>query len=343
MPNEEHLSILKQGVDVWNEWRNINPDVLPDLRQANLSGTDLSNINFNDANLNKAILDKAILHRAQLRSAQLNSSYLSETSFTKADLNKVGFRNATISHSNLSKSNLADAVFSGTDLQATDFSRAHITGTIFNNVNLSTALGLDTVKHFGPSVVDIATLYRSQGKIPEIFLRGCGMPDYFFTSFSSHFKAIDFYSCFISYSTRDEEFAKKLHASMQAEHLHVWFAPENIKGGQKIFEQIERAIQLYDKLLLVLSKHSMDSEWVISEIRNARRAELTEKKRKFFPIRLVNFEEIKDWKCFDSESGKDLAIEVREYFIPDFTNWKDPIAFETAFEKLIRDLRAEAV
>ena len=85
----------------------------------------------------------------------------------------------------------------------------------------------------------------------------------------------------------------------------------------------------------------MQSEWVITEIRNARRVEITGKRRKLFPIRLVDFENIKSWKCFDGESGKDLAIEIREYFIPDFSNWKDENAFEVAFDRLIQDLSTE--
>jgi hypothetical protein len=128
---------------------------------------------------------------------------------------------------------------------------------------------------------------------------------------------------------------------MRDEHLRVWFAPEDIKGGQKLYEQIERAIQIHDRLLLILSEHSMQSEWVITEIRNARRVEIEQKRRKLFPIRLVNFDTIRKWKCFDADDGKDLALEVREYFMPDFTNWKNHDAFEEAFERLLRDLRPE--
>ena len=47
------------------------------------------------------------------------------------------------------------------------------------------------------------------------------------------------------------------------------------------------------------------------------------------------------WKCFDADSGKDLAVEVREYFIPDFSDWKVHDAFEKAFDTLLRDLKAE--
>ena len=29
MINPQHLTILKQDVDTWNEWRKINPDIRP--------------------------------------------------------------------------------------------------------------------------------------------------------------------------------------------------------------------------------------------------------------------------------------------------------------------------
>src|SRR5262249_14951771 len=140
-----------------------------------------------------------------------------------------------------------------------------------------------------------------------------------------------FYSCFISYSHKDEEFAKRLHSKMRDQGLRVWYAPQDIHGGKKLHEQIDEAIRVYDKLLLVLSPRSLKSEWVKTEIRKARRAELEEKRRKLFPIRLVNFKAIQDWECFDAGSGKDLGDEIREYFIPDFSKWKDHDLFEAAF------------
>jgi hypothetical protein len=128
---------------------------------------------------------------------------------------------------------------------------------------------------------------------------------------------------------------------MRAEHLRVWFAPEDIRAGQKLYEQIDRAIQVHDRLLLILSENSMQSEWVTTEIRRARRTEIEERRRKLFPITIVDFDKVRSWKCFDADNGKDLAVEVREYYIPDFSNWKDHDAFEAAFNRLLRDLRAE--
>ena len=129
---------------------------------------------------------------------------------------------------------------------------------------------------------------------------------------------------------------------IRVKHLRVWFAPEDMQGGKKLIEQIDRAIQVNDRLLLVLSEHSMNSEWVKTELRKARQAELREGCQKLFPIRLVSIDRIREWSCFDADTGKDLAVELREYHIPDFSNWKNHDAFEFAFADLLRDLWAQA-
>jgi len=150
-----------------------------------------------------------------------------------------------------------------------------------------------------------------------------------------------YYSCFISSSTRDQEFAERLHADLQAKGVRCWFAPHDIQAGRKIHEQIDEAIRTYDKLLLILSEHSMSSSWVKTEIANAREREEREAKQLLFPITLVAVEEVKQWKLFDADRGVDSAREIREYFLPDFRNWdKDSRAYQAALERLIRDLKA---
>src|SRR5439155_16063234 len=93
-----------------------------------------------------------------------------------------------------------------------------------------------------------------------------------------------------------------LHEKMRGEKLRVWFAPEDMQGGKKLIEQIDRAIQVNDRVLLVLSEHSMNSEWVQTEIRKARQAELREQRQKLFPIRLVSLDGIRAWSCFDADT-----------------------------------------
>lgn len=404
MANDEHLKILKQGVEVWNQWREKHPEIVPDLsdadlKKADLNGADLREVNLNLTNFFRSNLSSAKLSRvdfselnfsfADLREADLRGANLSHAQFrgaelSGADLSDAQFKGADFSGANLSSADLGGADFSGAllfdaklrdaDLSGANLSDTHLTRadltranlgfsnfshahlqdanfanalagrTTFADTNFRFVKGLESVEHFSPSTIGIDTLYASGGNIPESFLRGSGVPDEFITMIPSIVgarQAIQFYSCFISYSTKDEEFARRLYSRMRDEKLRVWFAPEEMKGGQKLYEQVERAIQVHDRLLIVLSEESMRSEWVITEIRKARKAEIKEKRRKLFPIRLVDFETIKDWECFDADTGKDLAVELREYYMPDFSNWKDHDLFEQAFSRLHRDLKAE--
>lgn len=85
----------------------------------------------------------------------------------------------------------------------------------------------------------------------------------------------------------------------------------------------------------------MNSEWVKTEIANARQKEVEEKRRVLFPIALVEYSKILQWKCFDAGTGKDSAREIREYFIPDFSNWQNHDSYQTAVGRLLRDLKTE--
>ena len=86
MANPEHLGILKQGIDVWNEWRKKNPGIEPSLRKAKLVGKDLQNANFNDTNLRRANLRKTNLSGASFRRADLRRAKLTEAIIRNADL-----------------------------------------------------------------------------------------------------------------------------------------------------------------------------------------------------------------------------------------------------------------
>jgi hypothetical protein len=200
---------------------------------------------------------------------------------------------------------------------------------------------LDAIEHYRSSIISIDTVFSSQGNIPLSFLRGCGVPENLITYMPSLVApgAIQFYSCFISYSTRDQEFADRLYADLQNKGVRCWFAPHDVQGGKKLHEQIDDAIRIHERLLLILSPHSIESEWVETEIRKARKRERVGKKRVLFPMRLVPFDAIREWELFDADEGKDLAIEIREYYIPDFSDWKNHDSYQKEFEKLLRDLR----
>jgi hypothetical protein len=356
--NEEPLNLLKLGVEAWNQWRNDNPGVRPglrgtDLREVDLSWANLSGADLRRADLSGADLSEAHLSEANLSGAHLNRAYLSGADLLWADLSGADLGGADLSMADLGGATLIKADLSGADLGGTrlgganlswaDLSGAAVESTTFGNLDLSEVKGLDTVRHLGPSIVGIDTIYKSRGQIPEAFLRGCGVSDNFIAYMGSLTgKAFEYYSCFISYSTRDQAFAQRLHADLQQQGVRCWFAPEDVAGGKKLYDQIDQAIRMHDKLLLVLSEHSIGSQWVMTEIRRTRKAELRDGRQKLFPIRLVGMTILKEWECFDADAGKDLAVEVREYHIPDFSNWENHAAYQPAFDRLLRDLKAEA-
>ena len=99
--------------------------------------------------------------------------------------------------------------------------------TTFGRFDLGSVKGLETVRHLGPSTIGIDTIYKSKGNIPEVFLRGCGVPEDFIVYMRSLVgKPIEFYSCFISYSSQDDDFAQRLYADLQAKHVRCWFRPK---------------------------------------------------------------------------------------------------------------------
>jgi hypothetical protein len=153
-------------------------------------------------------------------------------------------------------------------------------------LDLSQAVGLDRCRHQGASIIDFHTLLKS-GSLPLNFLRGCGLPESLITYLPSLLnRPFEYESCFISYSIKDQDFADRLYADLQNKGVRCWFAPHDVQGGKKLHEQIDAAIQVHDRLLLILSPNSTSSEWVMTEIAKARKREKREKRRMLFPVRL---------------------------------------------------------
>jgi uncharacterized protein YjbI with pentapeptide repeats len=322
--------------------------VAADLTDANFLAADLSGADFSGANLSNAVLFQAnvrdaLLNAAKLYGAELRRANFAEASFLNADLTVADLRAANLSGAKFGGADLGGTNLVGAIVSGADFTDAIIWETILGSLDLSTAIGLDRVKHRGPSILGIDTLFQSNGEIPEVFLRGCGVPERFISYVHQLVgKPVEFHSCFLSYSTEDEEFVQRLYTDLQARGVRCWFAPQDIRGGQRLHEQINNAIQLADRVLLVISEASMKSEWVKVEIAKARQREMIERRQILFPISIVPFDLLRHWSAFDAESGKDSAREVREYFIPDFSNWKDRDAYVRASSRLLKDIVTSA-
>jgi hypothetical protein len=239
---------------------------------------------------------------------------------------------ADLSGADLSVADLSGANLSGADLSGAILSGAFLLETIFADVDLTATKGLNACEYVGPSPIDFRTLSRSKN-VPLSFLRGCGLPDALIDYLPSlQGNAIQFYSCFISYSSKDQLFAERLHADLQNKGVRCWFAPHDLPIGAKTWDAIDEAIRLRDKLLVVLSKASLGSDWVEDEVSKAYAEERSRKEVVLFPIRID--------KAVMS-TGEPWAVKLRDQRnIGDFRQWRKPADYQKSVERLLRDLKA---
>lgn len=148
----------------------------------------------------------------------------------------------------------------------------------------------------------------------------------------------EFRSCFVSHSSQDRDFVDRLVKRLRQAGVKVWYAPDQLRPGEKIQEEVSKAIDTFDRLIVVLSESSIASRWVQSEIRRARKREMEEGARILFPISLTPIADLQSWELFDSDSAQDLAIEIREYYIPHFSNGLGEPEFEEGVARLLDGL-----
>lgn len=325
-----------------------------DLRNANFNAADLTHANLNtanlrgayliDANLSAADLDETDLREATFYGAKLNNTSFSEAdlrdaSFMKADmigafLQSTNLSGANLSRTNLTRAYLIDANLRGAKLAEINLSEARIRNTNFAHIDLRTAIGLSTIQHLGPSPITVYTIQLPSDGSAFHFLRGTGMPDTWIKLYlADRADPTQYHSCFISYSSKNETLARRLYADLRARSVQCWFAPEDMKTGNKIRTQIDEAIHLQDRLLLLLSEHSIASTWVENEVEAALEKEDRQQREVLFPIRLD------DTVMQTSQAWAATLRRTRN--IGDFTNWTNPQAYQSAFERLLRDLREE--
>ncbi len=305
-----------------------------DFSGAELSGIDfsdtyLSNIYLSGSNLSYTNFSYTNLSYVYLDNADLSNANLTGTNLSNANLSRAYLYNAKLRGARLRGTNLYNAKLNGADLYAAVMDR-----TILGELDLRKVKGLDTIRHEGPSHLSINTIYKSEGDIPEVFLRGTGAPDNFIEYMHAlAAKPIQYYTCFISYSSKNEDFAEQLYADLQSKGVRCWFAPEDMKTGDKIRHRIDTSIRLYDKLLLILSEASVESQWVEHEVETAIGKEIEGRANVLFPVRL-------DDAVLQSKVGWASHIKLTRH-ITDFSQWKHHDAYQKSLDRLLRDLKAD--
>jgi hypothetical protein len=188
-------------------------------------------------------------------------------------------------------------------------------------------------------MIDGETLMKS-GTLPAKFLRDCGLSESAIeAAYAGDAAALEvtlgsegeYYSCFISYSSKDEALAERLRHDLQERGVRCWYAPKDMPIGARILDTIYSAIRQREKLLLILSNQSVESDWVRDEVERAFAEERDRRDAIIFPIR------IDDAVMHHSAAWAQKIRDTRH--IGDFRSWRDEAEYRTALERLLRDLR----
>ena len=340
-----------------------------DLEGADLTKADLSITKFVGANLKRAILRDVNLIGADSSRADLSGVDLfrldllgirfRDAILVGANLCSVNLRNAKMDGADLSSALLQEADLTGTRLTGTNFSKAECRYTLFITTDLSVAQGLASVRHVGPSLIGTDTLFLSKGKIPEAFLRGCGLTPWevlaanlyrpelsppglaklqkqVFDAWTKGRNMIN--GCFISYSWKDSKFVDKLCNRLVSEGVNVWLDKRDMVAGA-IQHQVWQEIQNHHVFLLVLSEDSVKSDWVENELDMARSKEREEDRAVLCPIALDDAWKAKvEAKNSPGDPSRQLWRTLQQKLVIDCSRWKTK-AFEESFKKLLRGLK----
>ena len=354
MANPEHIKILNQGMNVWNTWRENNPNISPDLHGVDLISKNLENINFsktslvnvqlNPANLANSDFSDANMVSVVLRDANLDNAYLLNARVVEAHLERISLKNAVLMGANFRGTNLTDANLTEAKFWLTNLAQVKLFNTDFTNatmgysflefLDLRSAKGLETVNFTGPLSIGIETLYLSKGQIPTSFLRNAGVPENLIDYLPSlTINALEFYGCFISASEADYIFAEKLWSDLKQNGVPCYLWKEDMRMGHDMYKSIDSAINIYEKVVVVCSENSLNSPAVLREIERAlqKEDELMRQGKPYevlFPIRLDDYI-LSNWKHHRR------ADVIRKY-VGDFRHWQDTIEYQKAFEKLLK-------
>jgi uncharacterized protein YjbI with pentapeptide repeats len=345
-----------------------------DLREANLSQADLSKANLNGASLGRvfgkgAKLNQASLLAANLRDANfmhanladanlmvanlggadLSGANLSKTNLTRAhlfgaNLHRADLSSARLTGTNLTKSNLVEVRFIEADLIMANVSESKVGSTVFASSELSRVIGLESLDHRGPSHISMDTFVLSAGKIPEVFLRGCGLSDadIEYTKLSSPdlgieetkeilkkiydlraAQALQVFPLFLSYSHFDSVFVDKVGKKLYEQGIRFWHDNHEMKAGQTE-KQTDRAVHQDHKVLLILSKSSVQSDWMEHEIEETGKQGKETERRVLYPVALD-----------DSWKHGHLLKHLMEHNILDFSAWKRDSQFDPLFHQMM--------
>ena len=343
MANPKHYKLLKSGATAWNQWRKDEPDVWPDLIGASLRNLSLDGVNLENGNLHRADLEHTSLIDANLRNANLKDSILRSANLQATTLQEANLYGADLREANLEGTDLRDANLSKARFDSARLHRAIFQSTSFDSNILTGALGIDTIYHKEPWSVDVRTLRDTERILAEKphlrealvrFYRNAHVPEHLLADhFADSLSTPSWYTCFVSYSHQDGDFAAELCDRLGDRGIPYWRdADAGISVGSDILAAMARAIVAYDKVLLCCSEFSLTSSWVYEEIWLALDKEQKLQREVLLPLDIDGY--------LRNRWASPHAPLLNRRLVADFVGWRnDRHKLKLSFEQVARALR----
>lgn len=376
MGSRSLIEIARRGRAAIARWRRANPDVLmnlsdadlqdADLRGANLKRADLTGADLRGADLVGAQLGEAELTRADLRGARLvkadcyqtrffkatlrdaecGGAYFRRAEMTQVDLSGADLTRADLVGANLSNGSLKEAVLVSCDLShacltGVDVREAVVGWSVFGHLDLTQPIGVEQMRHIGPSTVGIDTAVMSDGKLPVEFLRGCGVSEGILQNWSGLFgHPFQRLSCFIRFAPDDASFAQHLYRLAQKKGLRCWLDEMPESAAERRSRLSPGGYESVERVLLCASKASLTSWWIDDELERIDEREQRLKNesgrncRLLYPLNLDGFMFGGDWKHPRDKQISRQAI--------DFVGWRrNQSKLEQELSRLLQTMVSE--
>ena len=306
MANPEHVEVVREGSEAIARWRKLHPKERLNLIGADLFDADLSGADLSGANLSGAFLFRADLFGANLSGADLSGAILSGANLFGADLREV---------------NLSAAV---------------CIVTVFGDCDLSSAKGLDSVAHRGPSTIGIDTLiasFRGAGNrlTPELetFFRGAGVPKNLLAELPRILAEVQYCTAFICYGEPDLSFTQGLYQDLTAKGVSCWLYSMDATPGKRTWKEIVERRREAEKMIVLCSAGALVRDGVLKEVEE----QIDEDPDKMLPISLDNLWKEGGFKVM--RGSRDLKPFLLERNYADFS---DPASYEKSLERLLKGL-----
>ncbi|MBM3943592.1 MAG: pentapeptide repeat-containing protein [SAR202 cluster bacterium] len=339
-----------------------------DLRRANLSWSDLESTHMWRADLSRTDMRNARLPGAILGRASLCCSFLREVDLHGADLSSADLSYADLAGSNLTGADLTEANLSWADLTGAKLVNAKLTATcldvanlsgadlrhaqlvrtrldrtllaaaslemtLFADCDLSQALGLDSVRHFGPSVIGVDSLARSRGGIPYTFLNQAGVAPAFITLDRAAAERRPPTLCsriLLASVVSDEGFADMLAADLRAAGLPCWSLPVDDERRMIAQGSAMQRVMYYDVIVAVCSEEMLGNPHGVRLLEYMARNDYPGKAT----VSLALDQSL-------SSGAQELCQKLSAKTVVDFQGWRSEVAYLRGLEQLVRELSAK--